>query len=517
MSDNSALGALSSRIKRLVSRRDAAVFLTALLIIAAVHGYAFTNKLINHDDLSELFAGESLLSSGRWLLDPVMRLTGRISMPAVYGLMGSAWLALTVCVVARVLRIRRYAAAAATALAMAAHPSVVSTWSYMFTAPAYFFAMLLAVSGVGLIRRPGWRSFALGAALIAMSMGCYQAYLALAAALAVAALIADVCDGEFNGEAKPLLKACLRSLFGLLAGLAVYFAVLRLCLWATGTELTSYAGIDSMGKVSPGTVLKRVLYAYLMFFGFSEYPVFRAVHGYFRIFLILETVTAFLSLVYLASKRRVWKSPGTFAVFLALLACAPLAVDLVYVMADASAVHWLMRFPSVFVWIVPAAAADRIELPRGGNGRRIAAAAAAALLAVTAVTGYESVLITNKAYLEMEISRQSAASWYTRLLVRVEELEGYEPGMKLALMGKAEMPEYIPDEDLTGVLTGNDILNAYSNYNFLRYFLGFEAVRPSQQELAEISVSEEFGSMPCYPAPGSIRIINGMIAVKLSG
>lgn len=518
MPDGSALGALTDKLKKRIDRRDVAVFAMSFLLAFGIHLYSFTNKLLNQDDIFELFGGGTLLGSGRWLLNPVMKLTGRVSMPVVYGLAGSVLLALTILTVIRVLRVRRLLTAAVVALAMAAHPSVACTWAYMFTAPAYFFAMLLAVLGVSLIRRPGWGSFALGAALVGMSMGCYQAYLALASTLAVLALMADIWDGELRGEWKHLVWTCLRSLAGLVAGLVIYFAVLKLCLWVTGMELVSYAGLDSMTDVTLGMMLKRVALAYKRFFTFPESPAFLAVHRSFPAFLTAGAVLSLLSAVYLAARRRIWTSVLLPVVFLALLCVFPLAADLSYVMAEEYAVHWLMLYPTVFLWVVPALAADRMELPEKGTFKRAAACASAlVLLAVTAANGYEGALIDNKVYLEMELSRQSAQNYLTRLFTKIEEQEDYTLETKVVLIGTASMPSKIPDEHLTGIFVGSGLLNIYSRSLLETYYHGFSHGRVSPQETEALKATAEFAAMPSYPAEGSIRTIDGIITVKLSG
>lgn len=517
MSDVSALGSVCARIKKHISRRGVLLFAMSYFIIVAVHLFAFTNKLINHDDLSELLGGGSLLASGRWLLNPVIKLTGRVSMPTVYGLAGSAFLALTVLTVVYVLRVRRTVTAAAVALCMAAHPTIVCTWAYMFTAPAYFFAMFLAVLGVMLIRRRGWIFFAAGAVLVGMSMGCYQAYLALAASLAVAALIVDICDGVHEGKWKPLLRACLRSLLGLLAGLAVYLVVLKICLWVTGTELLSYAGIDGMTDVSLAVLAKRFLTAAAHFAAFPLSPVFKSISGAFPALLYVGAGLSLLSVLALAIKRRLWRTPVTLVLLLTLVAVMPFALELVYIMADSSSVHWLMLYATVILWIFPAIAAERVDLPKKGELKRlIAAVAAVSLLAVTALTGYESTLITNKVYLEMELTRQSANNFLTRLITRVEDHEGYTQGAKVALIGSAYMNAGIPDEQLTGVFTGGDLLNIYSRGWLLLYYHGTSFGWVSPGEIEALKATEEFAGMPVYPAEGSIQTIDGIITVKLS-
>ena len=517
MPEESALSRVFSEIKRRISRKDTAAFFICLLAVLAVHFYAFTNKLINHDDLCEMFGGVSFLPSGRWLLNPVIKLTGRISAPMLNGIVGSVFLALTILTVARVLGVRSLPGTAAVALCMAAHPTVVCTWAYMFTAPAYFIAMFMAVSGAALIRRPGWRWFAPGAALIGMSMGCYQAYLALAAALCVLALALDLLDGGRERDLRGEIVDCLKCLAGLALGLIIYFVVLKLCLFVTGTELLGYAGIDGMTDVDLKTLVKRVAKAYGYALGFPASTVFGAAHVSFPVFLKASSGVSVLAAAWLVYKNKIWKRPACLCLFLALTAVLPLAMELQFVMADESTVHWLMMYATVMMWLFPAAAAERIALPEKGRWRRGAAViCAAALLAVTAVTGYEGAIITNKVYLEMDLSRQSAQNYLTRLFTRVEEQEGYVPGEKVALIGRASMPAVIPNEHLTGIFTGSELLNIYSRGRLYEYYLGFSSAWVSPQETEGIKATEEFKSMPAYPAGGSVRRINGIITVKLS-
>lgn len=517
MSQKGALDAVLDWLKKKISRRDAAVFGLSFLIALAVHFYAFTNKLLNHDDLSELFGGGSLLASGRWLLDPLIRLTGRVSMPMLYGLVGSAFLALTVLTVIRVLGIRRLLTAAAAALCMAAHPTVVCTWAYMFTAPAYFMAMFLAVLGAALLRRSGWRQLVPGAALIAMSMGCYQAYLTLSAALMVIAVLLDVLDGTYEGRWKPLLLDCLKYLAGLLLGLALYLAVLKLCLLITGTELLSYAGIDGMTGVTFSTLLQRAGLAYKRFYDFNNSTAFTAINRWFPLLLKLGQALFFLSVLGLAVERRLWRTPVTLAVLLAFLALTPLAVGLIYVMAGESAIHWLTRYATVLLWVFPAAVGERLILPEKGTAARAAAGILAALLlALTGLTGYESALVTNKAYLEMELNRQAANNYLTRLFTKIEQLPGYTPDAKVALIGRAKLVTTVPDEDLTGIFPAEGLVNMYSRARLFSLAHGFAYQWVSPEETEQLAATAEFAAMPVYPAQGSIRAIDGIITVKLS-
>ncbi len=516
MEKESALGAVLAAARRRIQKRDALVFLAALLLALGIHLFAFTNKLINHDDLSEMLAGGSLLASGRWLLHPFLKLTGRFSSPVVNGLAGSAWLALAAVFTVKVFDVRSLGACAAVAAAMAAFPTVTSTWAYMFTAPAYFFAMLLAALGVWLIRGRGWTRFLAGAGAVAAAMGCYQAYFGFAAALSVAALLTDVCSGRYESP-KALLQDVLRAFLGLVLGMAAYLAVLRLCLWATGTELLSYAGLDGMTDVSLGQLLSRAVDAYRSFFRFPFSDAFLAVHRSFPYFMRAFEVLTLLALLALAVRRGVYRSPAALLMLLALLGVLPLAVNIVYVMAGAENVHWLMIYPNVIMWLLPAVLADRVELPRNGRLKRTAAGALACLLlAASAAQSCEGALIDNKAYLEMELTARGANAYLTRLIARVEQTEGYTPGMGVAFIGDAYSATSLPKLGLTGVFTGDALLNIYSRGWLMYYFQSFSPGYVPPEGYDAIRETPEFQSMPCYPADGSVEIVNDTVVVKLS-
>ena len=59
-------------------------FLTALIVGALAYMFAFTNKLINHDEACSLFAKGAGISSGRWGLDVISLIFPDYSMPWIY-------------------------------------------------------------------------------------------------------------------------------------------------------------------------------------------------------------------------------------------------------------------------------------------------------------------------------------------------------------------------------------------------------------------------------------------------
>ena len=158
-------------------------FFSAVAAGLGTHLYVFTNKFANHDDLYQLFRGGYGVFSGRWLLPTVLRMDGSFSIPWLIGLLGILFLSLGACVVVSLLRIRRPLGCLLAGALLVSFPSVTATLGYLFTSDAYFFGLLLAELGAWVTLRRGWWGSALGAALLCLSLGVYQSYLPVAAAL----------------------------------------------------------------------------------------------------------------------------------------------------------------------------------------------------------------------------------------------------------------------------------------------------------------------------------------------
>ena len=79
---------------------------SALVFGFLAHTFAFTNKLVNHDEVQCLFSKGATVVSGRWGLGALDSVFPNVSMPWIYGVITIALLAISVCFLVSVLRIR---------------------------------------------------------------------------------------------------------------------------------------------------------------------------------------------------------------------------------------------------------------------------------------------------------------------------------------------------------------------------------------------------------------------------
>lgn len=175
-----------------------------------------------------------------------------------------------------------------------------------------------------------------------------------------------------------------------------------------------------------------------------------------------------------------------------------------------------MLFPRVLPLILPAVLASNIDFSISGAKGAGTIALTCALLLSQFACAYEFLLIDNRAYFDMDLTYENTYAFMTKLTAKIELQEGFTEDTPVALIGKADMGSVIPQSSMTGVFTGNSAANMYTRPQFLSYFLASSYVYADDDTVEQITQSEEFKSMPCYPNEGSIKTIDGVIVVKFS-
>ena len=84
-------------------RRYRIPFLASLLFGLLAYGFAFTNKLINHDEAHSLFMKGGTVTSGRWGLGALDAIFPNYSMPWIYGIITVFLVAAAVCLLVSLL------------------------------------------------------------------------------------------------------------------------------------------------------------------------------------------------------------------------------------------------------------------------------------------------------------------------------------------------------------------------------------------------------------------------------
>ncbi len=478
-------------------------FLAGLLSGFAAHMFMLTNKLPNHDEIESIFGKGATVTSGRWGLEVIKPIFPDISMPWVYGLITLVLISIAVCIAVMVLEIRSPVLQAVCAALFTTFPSLTGTLCFMFTAPPYAAAFLASVLAVREALRGGWKRDILAGLLIVLCMSIYQAYIAVTAALLVLVMIRDCISSEKT--VWQIVSSGLRYLAVMLLALAVYFGitvlVLRVCSSGFNTYVTD--NVNSSAGI-PG----RILLAYTNFrdvFTFRNFYLISS-EGSRYIHIILMSLT--LVCVVIQAFRS--KDALRALLLLGLTLILPLSINCMFLVMGGKSIHTLVLYSFVCVYLLCALI---IECLDGRAGKLLGGVLTVMLCAVV----LSNVYFANMTYLKMDLQLENAKSFYTGILARVYETEGFDDGCSLAVIGHQDNLLCSPEELDTFLLMGPsaDLINIYSRENFFRLYLGSDIPFASGEEVGKIAASPEFEAMAEYPYNGSVGRIGECIVVKL--
>ena len=475
-------------------------FLTAFLAGLAAHGFAFTNKLLNHDEIESLFGKGATITSGRWGLEPVKILFPDWSMPWIYGILSLLMISAAACLMLRILEIRRPSLRLLLAALVTTFPSLTGTFCFMFTSSAYAWAFLLAVLSVRL-QQEG--RFLQAVPVLVLALGIYQAYIAVAASLFVLDMLRQSLDGERSVPA--IIRQGLRALGMMLLSVAIYYGIALLVLRFAGESFNTYVTDNVNGSVG---LLRRVRIAYDAFFYVFSFRNFYLISSealrYVHIVFAVLTLGC-LTVIALRAGRPLH---AALAAFLTLL--LPLAICCMFLIMSEQSIHTLVMYSFIAVYLLAALVMERMSTP-------VARGAAALLSAALALIAAGNIYFANMTYLKMLLEQENAKAFYTVLLTRVMETEGFDGDSRLAILGQQDTLLHRYDELDTDLLQGpnRDLVNIYSRENYLKLFLGCELPFADEDSLSKLERDPRVEAMPVYPYTGSVQKIDDFLVVKL--
>ncbi len=492
-----------------VKRAVFSTFFVGLL----THLSIMVKDIPNHDGLNYIYSSQTNLIAGRWFLSVTNGISSYYSLHWVCGLLGLVFLAVAAGVLVELLDLRSGFAGGLTGALLGTFPALASTFAYVFMLDSYMLAVLLAILAVFLTDRKKW-GWIPGTLCLMFALGIYQSYLAFAVLLSWYCIL-RIFAGE--GVFRDKLGRSLRFLYMGAVGSLLYFIVMKLSLKLSGAELLSYQGMDALNE---GLSLKTMLGAIpVMYSDFLDFGLKAKILVPNPVALVALGVLAcgFVAALGALALQKGWLRKPLFYILAVLtLVIWPLGTNIVLLITPGVNFHLIMRFHWVLLPILLLAEADRNrEILPGKEALEWGLTLAAALLA------FQYFLVDNIGYSNLEKRYEKTYAYCLRLLDRMEQAEGYYPGIPVALVGVVGDANY-PSTDLTTEVTGSmlglsgDFLYyTGSNYaDFFRYYLGTEINLVDEETLTGIYYSDEYVAMESFPGKTSVQVIDGVLCVK---
>ncbi len=504
-------------------------FVSGMVTGLVTHFYMLTHKLPNWDDANNLAGYGAGRDIGRWMLYYIHSYAGDYSVPAVHGFVYILNLTIAACIVLGILELRSSLAAVLVPAVMVTFPSVASTFAFMFTIHDYGLAIIMMCLAVYLLRKYEY-GFIATVFLLIGGLGIYQSYISIAIALM---LMGMVCDMLRGGAFKKNFYNGVKCALVLIVAAVVYIAVCHLMY--PNIENTQYAGVGNMGKIAITEMPRLIARCYKRFLEYFLWKPFEFVSGFAQIINVCVCVMLGLIFVYLLFVKKIYKDIYRLVLTVMFMFFLPWAAAFVYFMAPEAPYSMLMLYAYCLVYVMLIAlmelcmkhwSEEKTLLVKKIYWRKGCVLLVAVLVTLSCYTDY---LLSNEAYFRTEIAKDRVVSYFTRMISRVEEQEGFSYGDKVTFMGEFHYlnnPSPLDDvEDdsmdfeylraMSGVALENGLVTSGVRNNFIRTYIGFEMYDMTDSERAEIMESEIYKEMPLYPAQGSIQKMQDIWVVKL--
>lgn len=502
-------------------------FLSALIACFATHSFMFTNVLVNHDVLGRFYGNMDYSLSGRWLLQAVTGISTSLDMPWVSGVLSSLYLSLSAALITSLFRVRNIGFAAAIGAMMAMFPAVFAIFVFIYTADEYFLSLLLCCLAIWIARRWKW-GFALGAVLLAMSAGIYQAFMAFAAGVLILALLMDAL-GESRVNLKTFLWRAGCYLIMLAGAFGLYAAVLQASLHgAVAVGRYSYVGFNGIAQEGLPRLLALVGGAYQSCYAFF----FVDSAQYSTLIPALCALLAGISLITLGAGvwlRKTYCQPWRILFSLLLLVVLPIGAGCMYIISPQGAFPRMLYGLLCFLLLPVLALSDAGFLVPKAGGLKVYRVVSLLTLITLLPINHSYFLLANRCYLREQLIYEHTYAYTVKLSARIESTEGYEPGMRILFLGafnRNENRPYMLDGEDSFPIADADIPSAkyligMSSYRyFAPIFLGeslgaYDEITPDETEEIKALYESELSEMSPYPAANSIQVFDDVVVVLL--
>lgn len=504
------------------------IALYTLIFMVLLHGYRYVSLGFSHDSLAFAWQPdlEWQISLGRYM-QPLYWwiIRGRIAAPFIVGVLSYGYMVGSVYGVASLLDLKAKTTLFLLAGLMCGSLAFIALdATYSHTADVYMLALMLNIAAAWLCLRGKRRvpSVLAAVVLLVISTGLYQAYLQVFTALTMVWALLRLLKTDDRAIPEAVAR-CAQSFLALMLAMALFFVGYYVVMAVTGVEAVSKANsIGGMKVLSGAALVDMVKTTWKM-------PLRQLGRLQGRIAPLARMLTAVVLMtgaaatIFTARRSRVsaWQALG-MAVLVLLL---PFGMNWICLFCG-GVVHDLMMYAYIVPLLAALAANERawnLALADEGKqiGKKTRAAACVLPLAVLTLL-FDRGIYANQIYLKKDLEYDATLSVMTRVVDRIEQVEGYIPGeTPVEFLGdilRSQLAMTRPAFAHLGSLTGTEenyaITYADTFWMYLEDVMGYpiKRFRETKNEKQE-RVTDD---MPCFPDKDSVQMVDGVVFVKLA-
>ena len=489
--------------------------------------YLLVNNIYNHDTI--LFTpngfGEGI-GTGRWLLEILGRMMSLLEMdssiPLYKNSIAVIYLAVSSVVISKILGTKNKYVNIAIGAITIVFPSIAGIMMHSYSSPYNTFAFLLMSVGVYFVIKNKITYFIVGIIMLACSLGIYQAYLPFAVTLYLLYML-RMCLEE--NDWYNTIKVGVKFAISLILAYIVYIVCLNFSLSLFDTTLRSYKGVDEMGKINFDTLPNQIITCYKnviklpfrRYAGISSSIIIRLCYMATYIMIAVNLIDIIIK------TKREKKTIVNMALFFCIIAILPIAISFMNIMViDADEIHTLMvsSFVAIFYLLfilIDGKLPAKIELDNINNKNKVGTAIVFQLIIYIAVINFS--YQANGNFRKLHYLDQQSENYYTVMLARIIEAEGYHNNSDIVFVGR-NIADPNPRNNWDGTIfdnTGREYdfeVSTFARKEFIENLFGYRTKEINKESELYSQYKSEIELLLLYPNAGSIDVIDDIVFVR---
>ena len=501
-------------------------FITAIVVGIITHITMMTETIMSQDGIWNSMqysrAGDWVIALGRWGIELAGRLNNFVAIPSITTMLCLFLMAVSTVFIVDIFNFKSKYSALFTGMIMVVSPCLTATMLYVYTSVAYCVNMLLAILAIWFIYKFKYKKIGIviSALCFMFSLSIYQSYMGVTVGLCIMLSIIELLKD--NSKIKDVFINIGKTVLAVLSGGILYYILTMLILNLTGIDMATYKGAESFGIkeifASLGTNILNTYKNFVEFF-FKDVIVYNTNYrrDIWYILFFMGFIVTFI--VKLAKLKVESKKEKIFKIVLAslMVLLMPIGLNIINIIAVGTEIYALTATQMILVIPFVLAIVESLEILNSIKW--------IILISCMCICG-TYYLSDSASYSALKLTYNQAYSSTMRVFDRIETTPGYEKDMPLLLAGIIGNNNYPRTMNLYGYTIGELANNTvfHGTYggqigtwiNYVRVFFGLDIQMCDPDTYYRIVTGEDYKDMEMFPAEDSIRIIDGVVVVKLS-
>ena len=518
--------ALNKFMKWFDSRKQLA-FLVALIAGIITHITMITETIMSQDGLwnsMEYFrpgAWESTL--GRWGIALIERLNHFIAIPTVSTISCILVMSIAAVFIIDLFNIKSKISIVLTSLILVVTPTLTVTLLYIYTSFAYCFNFLISILVIWLLYKFNYKKLGFIFSIICFmfSLSIYQSYIGVSIGLCAMISVLDLIRNQKT--IKEIVIDILKTIIGIICGGILYYITTKVVLNVLNLEFANYKGAENISifgiLVGLKTTLMQTYKDFIIFFlgdSIVHNTNFRREIMY-SIFFIMFTLSSIVSIMAIKDKNFKIRITKIILAIIFILAL-PICLNIIDILVMENSMYALTTVQMVLIIPFSLAIFENLK-------NKMPIVKWLAIVSCIGIIG-TYYIADNTSYAALKLTYNQAYSTTMRIMDRIENTDGYNEEYPILFGGIIGNYNYPRTSSLYTYTVGSIVTNPtfHDSYNgcigtwvkFIKIFYGIDVVPCPNDIYYKIVTGEEYKQMKRFPDKTSVKIINGIIVVKLT-